>query len=52
MKRKKIEINESVLMSSEEQSQIRGGERSRERKRTEDGTKIKFKNITQEKDEL
>jgi hypothetical protein len=46
MKRKKIEINESLLMSTEEQSQIRGGERTRHRERMEDGTKIKFKNIT------
>ena len=29
MKRKSIEINESLLMSNDEQAQIRGGERVR-----------------------
>ncbi len=41
MKRKRIEIDESVLMTSEEQSQIRGGERVRLRTKNGDGSKSK-----------
>ena len=31
MKKKKLEINENILMSNEELTQIRGGERTRTR---------------------
>jgi hypothetical protein len=46
MKRKKIEINESMLMSNEEQSRIKGGERHRERTKNEDGSRTKVVFIT------
>jgi hypothetical protein len=40
MKRKKIQIDESVLMSRTEESQIRGG-KERTRWRAADGSKLK-----------
>ncbi|WP_283242763.1 hypothetical protein [Marinifilum caeruleilacunae] len=40
MKRKKIMLNESNLLSRDEEMQIRGGKK-RARLRMEDGTKIK-----------
>jgi len=46
MKRKKIEIDESLLMSNQEQSQIRGGERNRIRTKNADGSKTKVVFIT------
>lgn len=49
MKRKKLEIDEIILMSNEDQNQIRGGVYSRTRTRTrlEDGTRIKTVQINQ-----
>jgi len=49
MKRKKIELDETILMTNEEMSNIKGGtERTRTRIRFEDGTKLRQKHISAE----
>lgn len=45
MKKRKIEINESILISEQEQMQIHGGDRTRIRTKYDDGTKQKDKYI-------